>query len=147
MIDFSVLYNKLQHELTKLESPEVFFKILPDLRVYAVNFKSKETLELLHSYRRKIEPFATPEMLFYLLDLECRQIYHTPANLPVFEEHLTTMEQLLKQINSLDCVVLHEHLLWVFFRLKNDINKAYNHLTAIKLYHNLLTWLCMMIKI
>ncbi|MHA1687668.1 MAG: hypothetical protein ACTSYD_14930 [Candidatus Heimdallarchaeaceae archaeon] len=129
MIDFSVLYNKLQHELTKLESPEVFFKILPDLRVYAVNFKSKEVLKLLRSYRKKIEPFATPKMLFYLLELECRQIYHTKESLMVFEEQLVNMEQLLNQIDSLDCIALYEHLLWTFYRLRNDTNKAYSHLT------------------
>ena len=129
MTDFTALYQKLQHELTKLESPEVFFKILPELRVYASNLKSEKVLELLRSYRKKIEPFATPEMIFYLLDLECRQIYDTPANLPIFEKHLKNMEELLKRIVSPDCRALHEHLLWTFFRLKNNINRAYERLS------------------
>ncbi|MHA1686879.1 MAG: hypothetical protein ACTSYD_10835 [Candidatus Heimdallarchaeaceae archaeon] len=128
MLDFSVLYSKLQHELTKLESLEDFFKILPDLRVYAANFKSEKVLELLRSYRKKIELFATPEMTFYLLDLECRQIYDTAVNLPIFEKHLKNMEQLLKQIDSPDCRALYEHLLWTFLLLKNDIDRAYGHL-------------------
>ncbi|MHA1687126.1 MAG: hypothetical protein ACTSYD_12110 [Candidatus Heimdallarchaeaceae archaeon] len=124
----SVLYDKLQHELTKLESPEDFFKILPDLRVYAANFKSDKALELLRSYRKKIEPFATPEMTFYLLDLECRQIYGTPASLPIFEKYLANMEQLLTHIDSPDCAALYKHLLWTFLLLKNNIDCAYSSL-------------------
>lgn len=125
---FSTVYKNLQQKLPKVESEEDFFNILPELRIYTANVKSNKALNLISSCHQMIAAFATPRMLFYLLDLECRMIYDTPANLPIFEKYLKNMEQLLKQIDSPDCVALYEHLLWTFFRLKNDLNKAHKHL-------------------